>query len=83
MWGLIPMADNYILFPATKKGLSCEMKRALDSYSTGGLTNTELENLLRAWKDNCDFMVQEGRLDRSIAVSIGKRRSMVVEKMMF
>lgn len=77
------MADNYILFPVTKRGLSHELKRALDDYNVGKLSNSELERLLKAWKENCDFMMVDSRLDPGIAVTIGKRRSSVIEKMMF
>lgn len=76
------MADNYILYPATIKGLASELKRALDSYANGEVSNTELTDLILAWKGNCDFMVQDGKVAPGVVGYIGKRRASIVERIL-
>lgn len=77
------MADNYILYPATKRGLALELKRALDDYAEARLSNSELAELLKSWVSNCDFMLEEdGTLSSGVASYLGKRRCFVVEKVL-
>lgn len=76
------MADNYILYPTTIKGLSGELKRALDAYTNGEVSNSELTDLIMAWKANCDFMLSDGHLTPGLVSYIGKRRASVVERVL-
>lgn len=81
--GVYPLEDNYILFPMTKRSLAAELQRALDDYGMGRLSNSQLEKLVRSWRENCDFLLKDGLLDPGITKYIGKRRSQVVLKILF
>lgn len=76
------MPDNYILYPATRKGLAGELKRALDDYTEGSVSNTELSGLIRTWVKNCDFMLSGGTLSPGVASYLGKRRASIVERIL-
>lgn len=75
------MAD-YILFPVSNKGLAGEMRRLVDDYQEKAITQDVLLQTLKAWKQNCDFMLDEQgeELSPSITRLIGKRRALVVSK---
>lgn len=76
------MPDNYILYPVTKRGLAGELKRALDDYADGKVSNTELASLVAAWVSNCDFMLEGGHLATGVASYLGKRRVSIVERVL-
>lgn len=73
--------SNYILYPSNYAGLAMEMRRLVDDYQNGQIALDVFIGTLEAWRQNCDFMLDEtGSLVGGVARLIGKKRSGVVNK---
>lgn len=72
---------TYIAYPTSCKKLSDEVIRVLDLYQMAQIPESEVQAILKTWKENVPNLLLDAdgtRLASGLARYIGKRRSMVL-----
>lgn len=78
------MGNEYMKYPATRKNMADEIKKACDNYFSRKITNDELTEILYWYANNCPEQLFDGpaELNSTISLLIGKKRIKLISKIL-